>query len=165
MASRSPDVDDGDVSYLVPRTVADCPSDQDNTCPYAFDGMCDDGAAGTQYQVASATSACDCGTDTADCGQYRDCGAGDVGNDYGGGDGGTYTGTPGSEEWCDQMRAAHDQACGWIFRLSAFLIAYPIIIGIVTIVSLSCMLGKLGTVMAAPASFNSVQMVTAKEGI
>lgn len=33
-----------------------------NTCQYAFDGVCDDGGPNSQYSV------CDCGTDCADCG-------------------------------------------------------------------------------------------------
>lgn len=37
----------------------------DNTCPYAYDGTCDDGGTGSSYSL------CDCGTDCADCGERK----------------------------------------------------------------------------------------------
>ncbi|TNF28798.1 MAG: hypothetical protein EP314_03435 [Bacteroidetes bacterium] len=37
----------------------------DNTCSYAYDGVCDDGGSGSSYSI------CDCGTDCADCGERK----------------------------------------------------------------------------------------------
>lgn len=47
-----------------------------NTCPYAYDGECDDGGPG------SLTSLCPCATDCADCGSrtQADCGGGGGGS-------------------------------------------------------------------------------------
>jgi hypothetical protein len=37
----------------------------DNTCTYAYDGVCDDGGQGSSFSV------CDCGTDCFDCGERK----------------------------------------------------------------------------------------------
>lgn len=37
----------------------------DNTCAYAYDGVCDDGGQGSSFSV------CDCGTDCFDCGERK----------------------------------------------------------------------------------------------
>lgn len=37
----------------------------DNTCSYAYDGVCDDGGSGSSYSI------CSCGTDCADCGERK----------------------------------------------------------------------------------------------
>jgi len=37
----------------------------DNTCSYAYDGVCDDGGNGSSFSV------CDCGTDCFDCGERK----------------------------------------------------------------------------------------------
>lgn len=37
----------------------------DDTCSYAYDGVCDDGGEGSSFSV------CDCGTDCSDCGERK----------------------------------------------------------------------------------------------
>lgn len=58
----------------------------DNTCPYAFDGDCDDGGPNSDYDL------CDCGTDCADCGTRQvsdtDCLDGSPAGNGGNGNGG-----------------------------------------------------------------------------